>query len=107
MDILQFLISKWWVLLVIAAVIFALIKLVPRYKVAPPDTALIISGLMRRSYKVRTPDGGTATKKFGYRIVRGGATFWIPAIERIDQLDMCLMQVDIKTAQPVPTKEWE
>ena len=27
MDILQFLLTKWWVLLVIAAVIFALIKL--------------------------------------------------------------------------------
>ena len=32
--------------------------------------------------------------------------FYIPAIERIDKLDMCLMQVDIKTAQPVPTKEY-
>ena len=41
-----------------------------------------------------------------YRIVRGGATFWVPAVERIDKLDMCLMQVDIKTAQPVPTKEY-
>lgn len=38
--------------------------------------------------------------------MRGGATFYIPAIERIDKLDMCLMQVDIKTAQPVPTKEY-
>ena len=106
MDILQFLMTKWWIILIVAVGIFALIKLVPRYKVAPPDTALIISGLMRRSYKVRTPDGGVTAKKFGYRIVRGGATFWIPAIERIDQLDMCLMQVDIKTAQPVPTKEY-
>ena len=106
MDILQFLVTRWWVLLIVAGAIFALVKLVPRYKVAPPDTALIISGLMRRSYKVRMPDGSVATKKFGYRIVRGGATFWIPAIERIDQLDMCLMQVDIKTAQPVPTKEY-
>ena len=106
MDFAQFLLTKWWVILVVIAAIFALIKLVPRYKIAPPDTALIISGLMRRSYKVRTPDGSVTTKKFGYRIVRGGATFWIPAIERIDQLDMCLMQVDIRTAQPVPTKEY-
>ena len=106
MDIMQFLATRWWLVLVAAAVIFALVKLVPRYKIAPPDTALIISGLMRRSYKVRTPDGSVATKKFGYRIVRGGATFFIPAIERIDKLDMCLMQVDIKTAQPVPTKEY-
>ena len=104
--VLDFLATKWWVILAVLAGIFVLVKLVPRYKVAPPDTALIISGLLRRTYKVRTPDGNIASKKFGYRIVRGGATFFIPAIERIDQLDMCLMQVDIKTAQAVPTKEY-
>jgi len=105
-NVLNFLAEKWWMIPVALAVIIALVKLLPRYKVAPPDTALIISGLLRRNYKVRTPDGSVTSKKFGYRIVRGGATFYIPAIERIDHLDMCLMQVDIKTAQPVPTKEY-
>ena len=105
-GVLEFLSTKWWVILVGIAAIFAAVKLLPRYKIAPPDTALIISGLLRRNYKVRTPDGNVTSKKFGYRIVRGGATFYIPGVERIDQLDMCLMQVDIKTAQPVPTKEY-
>ncbi len=104
--VLQFLAEKWWIVLAALAGLYALIKLVPRYKVAPPDTALIISGLIRHNYKVRTAEGTVASKKFGYRIVRGGATFYVPAIERIDKLDMCLMQVDIKTAQPVPTKEY-
>lgn len=105
-NILDFLQKYWyWILIGIAALII-LIKCLPRYKVAPPDTALIISGLIRRNYKVRNSDGTVSNKKFGYRIVRGGATFYIPAIERIDQLDMCLTQVDIKTAQPVPTKEY-
>ena len=105
-QILSFIGSYWyWLLLGIIALII-LIKIVPRYIIAPPDTALIVSGLLRRNYKVRNPDGTVSAKKFGYRIVRGGATFYIPAIERIDKLDMCLMQVDIKTAQPVPTKEY-
>ena len=105
-GILEFLQNSWyWILIAIAAVIF-IVKFIPRYKIAPPDTALIISGLIRRNYKVRNADGTVSAKKFGYRIVRGGATFYIPAIERIDQLDMCLTQVDIKTAQPVPTKEY-
>ena len=104
-GVLEFLSTKWWVILAVIAAIFAVVKLLPRYKIAPPDTALIISGLLRRNYKVRNPDGTVASKRFGYRIVRGGATFYIPGIERIDQLDMCLMQVDIKTAPPVPTKE--
>lgn len=100
------LMNNWQVLLIILVIIIVLIKLFPRYKIAPPDTAFIISGLLRRNYKVRNPDGTISSKKFGYRIVRGGATFYIPAIERIDKLDMCLMQVDIRTAQPVPTKEY-
>ena len=105
-DVLKFLQQYWyWILLGLVGLII-LIKFIPRYKIAPPDTALIISGLLRRNYKVRNADGTVSTKKFGYRIVRGGATFFIPAVERIDQLDMCLTQVDIKTAQPVPTKEY-
>ena len=105
-NVMAFLSAKWWMILAGAAALYLLIKLLPRYKIAPPDTALIISGLLRRNYKVRNPDGTVSAKRFGYRIVRGGATFYIPGIERIDRLDMCLMQVDVKTVQPVPTKEY-
>ncbi len=105
-DVLAFLQTNWYWLLLGLVVLIIMLKFVPRYKIAPPDTAFIISGLLRRNYKVRNADGTISAKKFGYRIVRGGATFYIPAIERIDQLDMCLTQVDIKTAQPVPTKEY-
>ena len=105
-KIWEFLSANWWIVLAAVAGLFLLIKLLPRYRIAPPDTAFIISGLFRRNYKVRNPDGTVSSKKFGYRIVRGGATFYIPAIERIDRLDMCLNQVDIRTAQPVPTKEY-
>lgn len=103
---LESLVNHWYWLPIGLAILIVLVKFLPRYKIAPPDTALIISGLLRRRYKVRNMDGSASVKRFGYRIVRGGATFWIPAIERIDKLDMCLMQVDIKTAQPVPTKEY-
>ena len=104
--ILTFLQNSWHWILIALAVLIIILKFFPRYRIAPPDTALIISGLFRRTYKVRNPDGTTSAKKFGYRIIRGGATFYVPAIERIDQLDMCLNQVDIRTAQPVPTKEY-
>ncbi len=105
-NILWMLQNNWyWFVIGIVALII-IVKFIPRYKIAPPDTALIISGLIRRNYKVRNPDGTISVKKFGYRIVRGGATFYVPAIQRIDHLDMCLTQVDIKTAQPVPTKEY-
>ena len=105
-DFWSWLQNNWYFIIIGIVALIILIRFLPRYKIAPPDTALIISGLFRRSYKVRNADGTTASKKFGYRIVRGGATFYIPAIERIDQLDMCLTQVDIKTPQAVPTKEY-
>ena len=105
-NVLLFVQQHWQWMLIGLVLLIILLKFFPRYKIAPPDTALIISGLLRRNYKVRNTDGSVSTKKFGYRIVRGGATFYIPAIERIDRLDMCLTQVDIKTAQPVPTKEY-
>ena len=105
-EVLNYLQIYWYWIVGGIIVLILLIKFIPRYKIAPPDTALIISGLIRRNYKVRNPDGTISTKKFGYRIVRGGATFYVPAVQRIDQLDMSLTQVDIKTALPVPTKEY-
>ncbi len=105
-DIITFLQTSWYWVLIGIAVLILLLKFLPRYKIAPPDKALIISGLIRRNYKVRDTDGSVSTKKFGYRIIRGGATFYVPAVERIDSLDLCLTQVDIRTAQPVPTKEY-
>ncbi len=105
-QIFAFLGMNWYWILIGLAVLIILVKFLPRYKIAPPDKALIISGLIRRNYKVRDADGSVSTKKFGYRIIRGGATFYVPAVERIDQLDLCLTQVDIRTAQPVPTKEY-
>ena len=56
-DFLNFLVTGWyWILIAIVGLII-LVKFIPRYKIAPPDTALIISGLIRRNYKVRNPDG--------------------------------------------------
>lgn len=105
-EVLAFLGANWYLFVIGAIALVLILLFCPRYKIAPPDEALIISGFIRRKYKVRSSDGTIENKKFGYRIVRGGATFYIPAVERIDHLDMCLTQVDIKTAQPVPTKEY-
>ena len=77
-DFLNFLVTGWyWILIAIVGLII-LVKFIPRYKIAPPDTALIISGLIRRNYKVRNPDGTVSSKKFGYRIVRGGPAGYVP-----------------------------
>ena len=48
-SVFSFLKDNWyWILIGLAALIF-IIKFLPRYKIAPPDKALIISGLIRRN----------------------------------------------------------
>ena len=98
--------NTYWPWLAGAAAVILLMIFMPRYRKVPPNEALVISGFVRRRYKVRDGEGNITTKKFGYRIVRGGATFIIPALERVDRLHLGLMQVDIKTTQPVPSQEY-
>ena len=88
------------------AVILFLIIFFTNYRKVPPNVALVISGCIRRRYKVKDEDGRTVVKKFGYRIVRGGATMVIPFFERVDKLSLGIMQVDIRTTQPVPSLEY-
>lgn len=106
MNVALFLQNSWLKILIGIALLVLLVLFFPRYRKVPPNMALIISGLFRHQYKVRGESGDLVVKKFGYRIVRGGATFVIPFFERVDTLHLGLMQVDIKTSQPVPSQEY-
>ncbi len=86
-------------------VLLLLIILLKNYVKVPPNVALIVSG-RRRKYKVKDSEGKEVIKTFGYRIVRGGATFVIPFFERVDWLNLGIMQVDIQTTQAVPNQEY-
>ncbi len=102
MDIVN---KVWpWVLGFILALIVLRI-FVKYYIKVPPNVALIVSG-RRHRYKVKSETGKDVVKKFGYRIVRGGATFVIPFFERVDKLSLGIMQVDIKTSSFVPCQEY-
>jgi len=59
------------------------------YIKAPPDTAMIVSGFRK------TP-----------RVIIGSSGFRIPFLQRVDKLDLGLIQIDIRTQQPVPTSEF-
>ena len=86
-------------------VVLAIIIFMCNYVKVPPNVALIVSG-RKHKYKVKDENGQVVVKRFGYRIVRGGATFVIPFFERVDKLNLGIMQVDIKTGQPVPSQEY-
>ena len=70
-------------------VIVALIILKAGYIKAPPDTALIISGMHKKP-----------------RVLIGKAGIRIPFFERVDSLSLGAIQIDVKTGSAVPTAEY-
>ena len=92
--------------IITGAILLVILLLISNYRKVPPNIALVISGGIRRRYKVKDEQGKVTVKKFGYRIVRGGATLVIPFFERVDKLNLGIMQVDIRTTQPVPSQEF-
>lgn len=75
---------------IILAIVIVVVVLffVVSYVKAPPDTAFIITGPKKQ------------------RTLIGKAGFRIPGFERVDKIPLNLIQVDIKTASAVPTKEF-
>ncbi len=77
-----------WIYIVIAAIAIILILFGVSYVKAPPDTAYIITGPKKQ------------------RVLIGRAGIRVPGLERVDKIPLSLIQVDIKTASAVPTKEF-
>lgn len=75
-----------WILIGIG-IVFLLILAFISYVKAPPDKAFIISGLKKR-------------------VIIGAAGFRIPFFERLDKLTLELIQVDVKTSDPVPNADF-
>ena len=76
-------------LLGLIIVILLVIGITQTYVKAPPNVALIISGWTKEP-----------------RILKGQGGIRIPFLERIDNLYLGQMSVDIKTGQPVPTNDF-
>lgn len=77
--------------IVVCLVVLTLVGILCKasYVKAPPDMAYIISGLHRNP-----------------RILVGKAGFKIPFFERLDQLSLGAIQIDVKTGSAVPTAEY-
>ena len=76
------------VLIVVISLAVVLVLIGVSYVKAPPNTAFIITGPLKQ------------------RTLIGRAGFRIPGLERVDKIPLSLIQVDIKTASAVPTKEF-
>src|SRR6185436_5260360 len=82
-------------IVVACVVVFLIVMIVfaSRYTKVGPNEVLIISG---RRHSVATSGGMT---KVGFRILRGGGTFVVPVVERVDILSLELMTIDVKTPE--------
>lgn len=78
-----------FVLLVLAFIYSA------RYKKVGPNQVLVISG---RGQMVQDPVTGKVVRR-SYRLVRGGGTFVWPVIERVDELSLEIMTIDVVTGK--------
>jgi len=70
-----------------------------RYTKVGPNEVLIVSG---RKYRFVDVDGSVRTR--GFRIVKGGGTFVMPVIEKVDILSLELLTIDVQTPEVYTSK---
>src|SRR3974390_3341829 len=96
---------SWTTLVVagVAAVLFVffmfMIIWASRYTKVGPNQVLVVSG---RRHRYADPDG--SSKFRGFRVVKGGGTFVIPVIEKVDILSLELLTIDVQTPEVYTSK---
>ncbi len=70
-----------------------------RYTKVGPNEVLVVSG---RQYRVTDPDGTVRTR--GFRIVKGGGSFIVPVLEKVDILSLELLTIDVQTPEVYTSK---
>ena len=70
-----------------------------RYTKVGPNEVLIISG---RRYRVTDPSGQVIDR--GFRVVKGGGTFVMPVVEKVDILSLELLTIDVNTPRSTRAK---
>src|SRR5712664_251452 len=70
-----------------------------RYTKVGPNQVLVVSG---RKHTYRDPDGTVQSR--GFRIVKGGGTFVIPVVEKVDLLSLELLTIDVQTPEVYTSK---
>src|SRR5436309_601545 len=70
-----------------------------RYTKVGPNQVLVVSG---RKHTYADPDGTVLSR--GFRIVKGGGTFVIPVVEKVDLLSLELLTIDVQTPEVYTSK---
>ncbi len=85
--------------IIVVVVIFMAIW-ASRYTKVGPNEVLVVSG---RKHRYRDPDGTVQLR--GFRVVKGGGTFVIPVVEKVDRLSLELLTIDVQQEQDVYTSK--
>jgi len=84
---------------IVVVVIIFLAIWASRYTKVGPNQVLVVSG---RKHRHADPDGTVQSR--GFRIVKGGGTFVIPVIEKVDLLSLELLTIDVQTPEVYTSK---
>src|SRR5216117_51345 len=84
---------------IVVVVIIFLAIWAGRYTKVGPNQVLVVSG---RKHIYRDPDGTVQSR--GFRIVKGGGTFVIPVVEKVDLLSLELLTIDVQTPEVYTSK---
>jgi len=87
-------------IMAIVVVVFVFIMVwASRYTKVGPNQVLVVSG---RKHHVALTDGTVIDR--GFRIVKGGGTFVMPVIEKVDLLSLELLTIDVQTPEVYTSK---
>jgi flotillin len=89
------------IILGILAIVFIFFVFVARIVKCGPNEVLVVSGgFGRRSIQ----DASGMVSRRGFRIVKGGATFVFPLIQKVDRLSLELITLDVRTPEVYTVK---
>lgn len=80
-------------------ILLVIIAIMSRYTKVGPNEVLVASGM---KHKYPDPDGTVRTR--GFRIKKGGGTFVVPILEKVDILSLELMTIDVQTPEVYTSK---
>jgi flotillin len=81
------------------ACLLVLVMVLGRYNKVGPNQVLVASGM---KHKYTDPDG--VVRQRGFRVKKGGGTFVVPMLEKVDILSLELMTIDVQTPEVYTSK---
>jgi flotillin len=88
-----------YIIAIVLVLFLVIVTWVSRYTKVGPNQVLVVSG---RKHSYAEPDGAVVTR--GFRIVKGGGTFVIPVVEKVDILSLELLTIDVQTPEVYTSK---